>query len=231
LSQKLGLPLYSEGLETKFSFFLSVGENISLEVNEEGAPGPLFIDYTSGAINFRRMSGKQLLLKAVGGAGKSVLDSTAGLGRDAFVLASLGCKVRALEKSTVLGELVLDALERCRKDQRLEKIVRRLEFSVGESSSFIKNISPLSYDALYIDPMFPESKKTALPKKEMLILQKFFAREPSGESDIKKIFDEGTKKFKRIVVKRPLNGPELASGVKVKFKGSSTRFDVYVFEN
>jgi len=232
LSQKLGIPLFNES-EKKFPFLLRVAEDISLELNEKGGPGPLSIDYSSGAINFRRMTGKQLLLKSVGGAGKRVFDSTAGLGRDAFVLASLGCNVRAMEKSTVLGELVMDALERSKPDKRLGKIITRLEFSVGESSGFIKNLAVNSFDTLYIDPMFPESKKSALPKKEMFILQRFFANKASSDNDVQKIFDEGSKKFKRIVVKRPLNGPPLSdkAKVKVQFKGSSTRFDVYVFEN
>ena len=228
LSRKLGIPFFDE--KTQKRFFLCVDERLSLEVNDGEKAGSLSIDYSSGAINFRRLSGKQLLLKAVGGSGKNVLDSTAGLGRDAFILASFGCKVRAIEKSPIIGELVLDALARCQSDERLKKISGRLEFFVGESLGFIKTLAVNSFDTLYIDPMYPEKKKTALPKKEMIVLQKFFGTEPE-EVNLQEIFEEGAKKFRRIVVKRPIKGPELFPGVKVKFRGSTTRFDVYVFEN
>ena len=54
-----------------------------------------------------------MLAKAVGlkkGACPDVIDCTAGLGRDAFVLASLGCRVVMLERVTVVHALLNDGL-------------------------------------------------------------------------------------------------------------------------
>ena len=48
----------------------------------------------------------QDIAKAVGlnkGVKPSVLDATGGLGRDAFVLASLGCNVTMIERSPVVA--------------------------------------------------------------------------------------------------------------------------------
>lgn len=136
-----------------------------------------------------------------------------------------------MERSPIVAELVLDGLIRGLGNPLIEKICKRIDFSVGESRDCIKTLEAGQFDVLYIDPMYPEKKKSALPKKEMRILQKFFENQPSDAGLIKEVFKEGSKKFNRVVVKRPLNGPELEKGVKVKFKGSSTRFDVYIFEN
>jgi len=59
----------------------------------------------------------QPLLKAVGikrrdGYRPRVLDATAGLGEDAWVLASAGCEVRALERNRITSALLEDGLRR-----------------------------------------------------------------------------------------------------------------------
>lgn len=231
LAEKLRIPFCGPTPAEGISFYLRVGEELSLELLVEGDLISFFIDYGSGRVHTRRTSGKQILLKAIGGAGKKVLDATAGLGRDAFVLASLGCLVTALEKSAVLGELVMDGLKRCEEDENLKRISSRLKFIVGESSDYIDKSEVDDFDVLYIDPMYPKNQKSAKPKKEMMILQEFFKSEPGEEFGARQILDKGIKKVKRVVVKRPLNGPELVSGVNFKFKGTTTRFDVYVKEN
>ena len=62
---------------------------------------PILIDFTSGQFNYRmKKSGRrrEMLAKAVGVKDRTnVLDCTAGLGRDTFLLASLGCRVTMIE--------------------------------------------------------------------------------------------------------------------------------------
>ncbi|TMP13498.1 class I SAM-dependent methyltransferase, partial [Pseudoalteromonas ruthenica] len=50
------------------------------------------------------------------GATPVVLDATAGLGRDGFVLASLGCKVILHERHPVVAALLYDGLKRAYDD-------------------------------------------------------------------------------------------------------------------
>ena len=93
-SQRLDLPRHLPDAD----FTLQVGDN-GLQLQQLGAdaPGPVRVDFVEGAVAHRRLYGGgsgQMIAKAVGvqpGVRPQVLDATAGLGKDAFVLASLGC--------------------------------------------------------------------------------------------------------------------------------------------
>ena len=83
------------------------------------------MDFVEGAVAHRRKFGGgrgQSIAKAVGlksGAMPTVVDATAGLGRDAFVLASLGCKVTLIERSPVVAALLQDGLARAAQDPEI----------------------------------------------------------------------------------------------------------------
>ncbi|MGL4755264.1 MAG: class I SAM-dependent methyltransferase, partial [Aeromonadaceae bacterium] len=93
-------------------------ERLELRKLDEPALGAVYVDFVGGAVAHRRKFGGgrgQSIAKAVGlksGANPSVVDATAGLGRDAFVLASLGCRVLMLERSPVVAALLQDGLVR-----------------------------------------------------------------------------------------------------------------------
>jgi len=80
-------------------------------------------------------------------------------------------------------------------------------------------------DVIYIDPMFPESKKTALPRKEMQIFREVIGAD-SDSTDLLHL--SLSKSLDRVVVKRGLRSPELSSGVSHHFEGSSVRYDLYL---
>jgi 16S rRNA (guanine1516-N2)-methyltransferase len=68
----------------------------------------IFIDFASAANTYRRLHGGgngQPLARAIGlktyGLPLVVIDATAGLGQDSFVLASLGCHVTMIERLQV----------------------------------------------------------------------------------------------------------------------------------
>ena len=74
-------------------------EGLALQLTGKGAPGPVRAEFVTGKMGYRREHGGgtgQLVARAVGlqktRAQLHVLDATAGLGQDAFVLASLGCR-------------------------------------------------------------------------------------------------------------------------------------------
>ena len=87
-------------------------EGVSIIQTEKGAPGPVSASFLGGKTEHRRQFGGgkgQLIAKAVGlnqGVLPEVLDASAGLGRDAFVLASLGCQLTMIERSPVIAELL-----------------------------------------------------------------------------------------------------------------------------
>ena len=74
-------------------------------------------DFLQGAISHRLRFGGgrgQHLPKAIGlkgGQSPIIIDATAGLGRDAFLLASLGSQVTLIERSDIIHELLAAGME------------------------------------------------------------------------------------------------------------------------
>ena len=79
------------------------------------------------------------------GATPTILDGTAGLGRDAFVLASLGCKVQMVERHPVVAALLDDGLQRAKQDADIGAWV-------SERMSLIHASSHDALDKLSDDP-------------------------------------------------------------------------------
>jgi 16S rRNA (guanine1516-N2)-methyltransferase len=193
---------------------------------------PLWVDFVEGKNNHRRQFGggkNQSIAKAVGiqAARKPiVLDATAGLGADAFVLASLGCQVTMHERNPWVYELLLDALVRLQNstDTDLLAIAQRLKLSSRCSLSTLME----SADVVYLDPMFPERKKSALVKKEMQIFHELVGADTDSDELLPLAID--TAKY-RVVVKRPKLAPPLADQEpSYSLKGKSGRFDIYALK-
>jgi 16S rRNA (guanine1516-N2)-methyltransferase len=70
--------------------------------------GAVYVDFVEGKARHRRQFGGgkgQDIAKAIGlhkFKNPRVIDATAGLGREAFVLASLGCHLTLLERSPII---------------------------------------------------------------------------------------------------------------------------------
>ncbi|PHQ81688.1 MAG: hypothetical protein COB66_01625 [Coxiella sp. (in: Bacteria)] len=186
---------------------------------------PLSIDFLAGKTQHRREYGGghgQLIAKAIGIKrikNPSILDLTAGFGQDAFVLACLGCEVTMLERAPAMAALLEDAL------LRLDDASLKLTLLHTDAQSYLHQVTQKP-DVIYFDPMYPDSKNTAQPKKEMQVL-----RELVGEDeDSATIFELALQKAgRRVVVKRPRHGDRInAREPDVVFEGKSSRFDVYL---
>ncbi len=195
--------------------------------------GSIEIDFIGGAIGYRRKYGnnrKSLLAKAVGiksGKKPFIFDATAGLGRDSFIFALLGCKVQMAERSPIIADLLEDALEKAAKYQETSEIISRISFFKGDACDWLKNINEDELpDIIYLDPMFPERKKSSLVKKEMRILKNIVG----DDNDIDRLFFMSLSKAnKRVVVKRPRTAPFLSDKEpSYSLKGKSGRFDIYM---
>ncbi len=197
--------------------------------------GAVFVDFVSGKKNHRRQFGGgkgQPLARAIGiKAGKfpSVIDATAGFGGDAFVLASLGCRVTMVERSSIIASLLADALARAYKSADDEIIVNINNLSLinEDSTNFLLSKKPI-VDVVYMDPMYPEKKKKAAPKKEMVALQNLVGADLDSEVLLAAALKIAKK---RVVVKRPIKADiiKLEHGLKPSssIKSPNTRYDIY----
>ncbi len=233
LAERLGLPFAQ--LESPAADLLLVltatetGER--LELCEVGAStGPTVVDFVSGKAAHRRFYGggkKQPLARAVGikgGVTPYILDATAGLGRDAFVLATLGCRVHLVERSKVIGALLGDGLRRAKADPEVSPIASRMSLSVGQAAEIMRTL-PDRPDVVYLDPMYPHGNKTALQKKEMRLFRVLVG----DDEDSSELLDAALMCAKnRVVVKRPLRAPTLGDKKpNAEVKSKNTRYDLY----
>lgn len=178
-------------------------------------------------LNKKNLS-EELLVKAASIKGESnltVLDATAGMGEDSLLLAAAGFHVKMFEYNPVIAALLKDAMRRAEDISALGLAVSRMEFVEGDSIEAMNSMTA-PVDVIFLDPMFPEREKSGLIKKKFQLLQKL----ESPCNNEHELFDAAMKANpKRIVVKRPEKGPNLA-GAKPSYslKGKAIRYDVYV---
>jgi 16S rRNA (guanine1516-N2)-methyltransferase len=194
------------------------------------------VDFLDATLLYRlRTSGKrQGIGKAIGldkKAGISVLDATAGLGRDALVMAYLGCSVHMLEKSPVIHMLLEDGLQRAlaAHDALLGSAPSRMQLFWSDAREWFADIRRglhLRPDVIYLDPMFPARSKSANVKKDIALLQTLLDIENDFPSLLAAARDCA---HYRVVVKRPGNkpGPDVPSPSFI-VPGKSAHFEVYV---
>lgn len=172
-----------------------------------------------------------MLLRAVGfkRAPCRIVDATAGLGRDAFLLASAGCDVTAVERSAVLAALVRDGLRRA--SDAGEAAAGRLTLVCADARAFLGALPEADRpDAVYLDPMFPPRRKSALVKKDMRLVR-LLAGEESGESAEASVVEllmlARSVARSRVTVKRPRVAPPIAGEPAYSYTGTTVRYDVY----
>jgi len=153
-----------------------------------------------------------------------VLDGTAGLGRDAFVLACLGYQVEAVERSPVLHALLADGLARLTAGPEGRRwIGDRLRLSLGECRERLAHGPPP--EVVYLDPMFPERRKSALVKKEMQLFQALLGEDSDADETLALARQVARQ---RVVVKRPVHAPPLAADPSYAVRKKTVRWDVYL---
>jgi len=196
------------------------------------------IDFLKGPLAHRQQFGGgrgQAIAKAIGmrsGVTPSVLDTTAGMAGDAFVLATLGCSITLLERSPIIFALIEDAVQRASLNESFTEILEQGFMIVNrEANDYIREQiedGGTPPDVIYIDPMYPQKKKSALVKKDMQILQRLHgADDDSGE-----LLDSAmTYARKRVVVKRPIQAETISEKKpNTCIKSKKTRYDIYTIE-
>ena len=206
-------------------------EGLQLLVVEPGAPGPTRVDFVHGAAAHRRQFGGgkgQMIARAIGiapGVRPIVLDATAGLGRDAFVLATLGCAVTLIERHPLVAALLEDGLRRARGDENTAPIAARMHLCTGDALELMSGWSLEVPQVVYLDPMFPHREKSGLVKKEMRALRPLVG----DDDDASALLDAARRLAShRVVVKRPRHAEALGGVAPAHMlEGASSRFDIY----
>ena len=224
---------------------------LKLEVvlDEQGAPRlviagdereygkPLCVDFVAGRADHRRRFGggrNQLIARACGlnrGVLPSIVDATAGLGRDAFVLASLGAPVLMIERVAATAAILVDGLTRAQgcADDEIREIALRMQTLHGDATRELGELVT-QWDqppqVVHLDPMYPHRDKSALVKKEMRVFRALAGDDADAPVLLEAALEVATH---RVVVKRPRKAEPiggLAPSHVVEEKTS--RYDVYV---
>lgn len=231
LAERLGLPMAGSS-ELKPDFALQwQAQGWQLQSLAEDAPGPLRVDFVEGALAHRRQFGGgsgQMIAKAVGlqpGVRPRVLDATAGLGRDAFVLACLGCTVDMIERQPVIAALLADGLRRASLDPEVRHIVARMQLQQGDAIALLRDWSGEVPQVIYLDPMFPSRDKSALVKKEMRLFRPLVGDDLDAGDLLAAAYALASH---RVVVKRPRKAPAIPGPAPSQvLEGKSSRYDIY----
>ncbi|CAM4281405.1 class I SAM-dependent methyltransferase [Pseudoalteromonas ostreae] len=230
IEQRFGLVEWaaqSEGFSLHYD-----DQGLCLRKTNEPKLGAISVDFVTGAVAHRRKFGGgkgQSIAKAVGlnkGATPVVLDATAGLGRDGFVLASLGCKVILHERHPVVAALLYDGLQRAYSDAEIGSWMKQnMSLVFGSSHTLLAQCESMP-DVVYLDPMFPHREKSALVKKEMRVFQDLVGADNDADDLLEFAYPLASK---RVVVKRPDYAPFLNNQTpSMQIKTKKNRFDVYV---
>jgi 16S rRNA (guanine1516-N2)-methyltransferase len=191
--------------------------------------GPVSVDFISGAITHRLQAGVELIVKAVKGRNKSelrVIDATAGLGRDSFVLAARGFDVTMIERNAIVAALLADGLRRA-QESSIAAIVERMHLHRGDAMNFCATLlDEQRPDVIYLDPMFAATEKSALVKKDMRLFRQLLGE--TENDDIELLRCARVTARLRVVVKRASKAHCFA-GVEPAYAvcGKAVRFDIY----
>lgn len=234
LASRLQLPYINPSEANIFDAVLFLtSAHLSLRLKGSNSYQPFYVDFSTGVIHHRmRLANRrnELLARAIGIAPEKcfgLLDATVGFGRDSWLLANLGYKVTALERSPIIFSLLQNGLNRAATIPELQEVCNKLTLIQQDSLHYLKNLTVQNYpDIIYLDPMFPPRRKKALVKKEMILLQNLVGQDIDADTLLSLALDCARK---RVVVKRAKLAPNIAEFVpNFTLTGKVGRFDVYL---
>ncbi|TQV72285.1 hypothetical protein FLL45_18885 [Aliikangiella marina] len=219
-----------ELLTSEQAAFAFHDEKLLLHLYLDKSLTDLAFDFHDGEVGFRaaRVSkSNEVVAKAIGckpNYRPVVLDATAGMGRDSLIMAALGCNVIMNERNFAIYQLLKDALSHYKQSKDYRALPGSLDLNEADSIKAV--LENESFEVIYLDPMFPERKKSALVKKEM----RLFKQLAGEDNDADRLFNWAmSQPVKRVVVKRPKGAPILGSSKPShEIKAKKFRYDVYL---
>ena len=191
----------------------------------------LSCDFVGGAVQHRLRFGGgrgQDLPKAAGlklGINPHIIDTTAGLGRDAFLLASLGATVTMIERSADMHALLHDGMTRALDAGGVTaEIINRMTLIHGDSIQLLPGLSP---EIVLVDPMHPPRNKTALVKAEMRQIRAIVGIDDDQNRLMQTALSHASR---RVVLKWPAKAAPMADipPASHQIVGKSVRYDVFI---
>ena len=187
--------------------------------------------FIEGPILHRLKYGKgrgQNLAKAVGmkfNKNRNIIDATAGLGYDSFILASLGAKVTLIERSQKIHELLQNGIdEGISFGGEIEKIINRMELLFGDSKDILPKLTP---EVIMIDTMYKDRKKTALVKNNMRLVREIVGPDSDYIALLKVALNCAKN---RVVLKQPRYAEPIKEIRKCSHQilGKTIRYDIFM---
>ncbi|MBT7322542.1 MAG: class I SAM-dependent methyltransferase [Gammaproteobacteria bacterium] len=216
---------YYDQIITKKLSIIFDKEDIQLINAHYKNPVSISINFLDKELNNKiklRLAGKKDVFdKLFPKKGSTILDCTAGYGRDSYILRSMGYDITMIENSPVMSLLLNSALK------KLE--LSNFSMYHGNSYDYLKH-SENHYEYIYIDFMFDKLKESSLSSKNDETL-KLISFQDSNKNNLIKL---AIKKSKgRVIVKEPKHS--LSNILKPDYiiKTKLLNFNVYrgVYEN
>ena len=191
----------------------------------------LIVDFIGGTVAHRRKFGGgrgQALPKAVGMKGTqtlNIVDATAGLGRDAFLLATLGANVTLIERSAQMHNLLQQGMSRAKNhDAETAQIIARMTLLHGDAKKLLPSLKP---EIILVDPMHPARKNSALVKQDLRQIREIVGTDDDAPELMQIALNSATK---RVILKWPQKAAPM-TGIRPpshQITGKSTRYDVFM---
>ncbi len=237
LAKRTGLPLLAPATEADYQLYYDDAA-LTLQDNTTSPPVSVTIDFCAGNNRHRQQFGGGLgqpVARAVNArklrnTHQVICDATGGFGGDAFVFASLGCRVVLLERSVIVYELLRDAMNRARHNPETEEIIKRMHVHCTDSTAL-----PAAWPetprphTIYLDPMYPDSGKSAAAKKQMQTLKRLLGTTRKNANNDERLLAAAVNTAThRVVVKRPKSAAPIAGPAPVgEIRSANTRYDIY----
>ncbi len=164
---------------------------------------------------------------------QSVWDLTAGLGRDGGLMAYSGFTVTFFERNPTLQILLSEAIHSLQDS--MPEMADRITLNRISSIEYLKqakeDVSIELPDNLYLDPMYPHRKKSALVKLDLRMVRDLVGDDPDSSELLALALDllKSDRNLSRVVVKRPAKS-EFLGDFKPSYsvEAPNTRLDVYI---
>ena len=187
----------------------------------------LSFDFLKGRLfnRLKRIEHESLIKKAIGKnkVKLKIFDATAGSLIDSIIFLKLGHRVVACEQSKILYRLLDDAILRAKNEYNF---FENLSFINSDSAKIVD--SYLDSDIFYFDPMFKDIKQNIKRSGTLQKIGNALSLERLEDTS-EQIFNQMLKKkYKKIIVKRPIKSNPLHEKINYQVKGKAIRYDIYI---